>query len=142
MWAFCRLLRRATPKINEPDEGPMSVILVIEDDASVGKLVEVVLGLGGHEVSVSRNVSSARRALAEVVYDLVILDLSLPDGSGYDLLRYLRQDLARSTPVLVLTGLRQRDVKERCDVLGVEGHMDKPFSPQELATRVESLTGP
>ncbi|GBC86291.1 Transcriptional regulatory protein WalR [bacterium HR12] len=115
----------------------MGSILAIEDDRTVGLVLEHVLETAGHEVRVARDVADGRGALAEGRYDLIVLDLNLPDGSGLDLLREIRQGGGASTPVLVLSGMRQEEVVVRGLRLGADDYVTKPFSPHELLARVE-----
>jgi two-component system phosphate regulon response regulator PhoB len=119
----------------------MSSILVIEDDPAAVRLLQVVLGRAGHEVVVAGDVSSGRSAVESGRYDVMILDLFMPDGSGLDLLRYLRTDLGSSLPVLLLTGHRQDDFLARAQAEGANGYMAKPFSIPDLLEEVDRLTG-
>lgn len=115
----------------------MGSILAIEDDRTVGLVLEHILETAGHEVRLARGVSEGRGALAEGRYDLVILDLNLPDGSGLDLLRSIREEVGEGTPVVVLSGMRQEEVVVRGLRLGAGDYVTKPFSPQELLARVD-----
>ena len=71
----------------------MSAILVVDDDPISARLLELTLTPGGHQVEVARDVSSGQRALLAGHHDLLILDIFLPDGSGLEILRFLREDL-------------------------------------------------
>lgn len=120
----------------------MSRILVIEDDLAVGKVLTVTLQLAGHEVRMARDVTSGRAVLeGEEDFDAVVLDVNLPDGSGLDLLRILRQDLSRDTPVLVLSALKQEENVVRALELGANDYVTKPFGPRELLARIRKWTG-
>jgi two-component system phosphate regulon response regulator PhoB len=117
----------------------LSSILVIDDDVSAAKLLELVLARGGHQVQVARDVSSGRRAVEASDFDLVILDVFLADGSGLDVLRHLRQQLRKSVPVLVLSGHRQEELSTRAIGIGATSYVTKPFSPRALLAEVERL---
>ena len=119
----------------------MSRILGIEDDQVLGKVLKLALELAGHEVELATNVSAGRRALEAGGHDLVLLDLNLPDGHGFEVLRFLRQDLHRTTPVIVLSGLKQELNVVRGLELGADDYMTKPFSPRELVARVQRWAG-
>lgn len=111
-------------------------VLVVEDDPAVAAILEMALRRAGHQVFLARDFPSGKRALGEEV-DAVVLDLNLPGGFGLDLLRHLRQDLKRNTPVVVLSGLKQeRHVLEALS-LGAQDYLTKPFSPKELLLRLE-----
>lgn len=114
----------------------MARVLVVEDDPAVAAVVEMALKRAGHEVRLARDFPSAKAALAEDV-EAVVLDLNLPGGFGLDLLRHLRQELGKTTPVVVLSGLKQeRHVLEALR-LGAQDYLTKPFSPKELLLRLE-----
>ena len=118
----------------------MSDILVIEDDPVIGAILERVLGHEGHVVQVVRQLSLGREVLEAREPDLILLDLNLPDGSGLEFLRALRQDMQRTTPVMVLSGMRQEDHIVRGLKLGADDYVTKPFSPLELVARVDRWT--
>jgi DNA-binding response OmpR family regulator len=115
----------------------MGAILAIEDDWTVRMVLEHVLETAGHHVDVEAGVEGGRGALETGRYDLVLLDVNLPDGSGFDLLRAIREGELRDTPVLVLSGMRQEDAVVRGLKLGADDYVTKPFSPSELLARVD-----
>jgi two-component system, OmpR family, phosphate regulon response regulator PhoB len=117
-----------------------SRILVIEDDRSVGKVVQVSLGLAGHDVQVATDAVAGEVALRQNSHDLVILDINLPGGTGLELLRCLREDLGRRTPVIMLSGHKQEDRIVRALEWGANDYVTKPFSPRELLARVNRWT--
>jgi two-component system, OmpR family, phosphate regulon response regulator PhoB len=119
----------------------MTGILAIEDDWTVRTVLEHTLKSAGYDIDLVPGISDARQLLAEGHYDLVLLDLNLPDGNGLDLLRDLRKDLGTGVPVLVLSGLRQEDVVVRGLELGADDFVTKPFSPPELLARVSRCLG-
>jgi two-component system, OmpR family, phosphate regulon response regulator PhoB len=120
---------------------PMSAILVIDDDPTAVQILKLALGRNGHAVEVATDIMSGRSAVRSRPYDLMILDVFLPDGSGLDLLRYLRGELASSLPVLLLTGHRQSGFLSRAEAAGATGYVMKPFSISDLLAEVERLTG-
>jgi two-component system, OmpR family, phosphate regulon response regulator PhoB len=118
----------------------MSDILVIDDDPVIGAILERVLSHEGHAVEVVQRLSVARAVLLSRDVDLVLLDLNLPDGSGLEFLRAIRQDMDLKTPVIVLSGMRQEDHIVRGLQLGADDYVSKPFSPLELVARVDRWT--
>lgn len=112
-------------------------ILVVEDDSTVAKVLELALRRAGHEPTLAASYAAAREALVRE-WDTIILDLNLPGGSGMDLLRHLRRELGRATPVLVLSGLKQERQALEALALGAQDYLTKPFSPGELLRRLES----
>jgi DNA-binding response OmpR family regulator len=118
----------------------MSDILVIEDDPVIGAILDRVLTNAGHAVQVVRLLGAGREVLESRNVDLILLDLNLPDGSGFEFLRAISQDMHRKTPVMVLSGMRQEDHIVRGLQLGAADYVTKPFSPLELVARVDRWT--
>jgi DNA-binding response OmpR family regulator len=126
-------------KDNRPKEfGPESV-LVVEDDGMISKLLTIVLEHHGFEVKVADDYAHAVQAVQDGNPSLILLDLMLPDGNGLDLLKWLRDDLGRSDPVVVLTAFRQEDKALRAFELGANDFISKPFRPRELVARVQRV---
>ncbi|MEY4579867.1 MAG: hypothetical protein RL701_4570 [Pseudomonadota bacterium] len=113
-------------------------LLVVDDDAELRDLLLRALTRDGHVVIGSPTVESARHTLTECRPDLVVLDLALPDGSGIDLCRELRQ-ARNSIPILMLTA--HSEVAIRVDSLdaGADDFLAKPFAVAELRARVRAL---
>jgi two-component system, OmpR family, phosphate regulon response regulator PhoB len=122
-------------------EDIVAAILAIEDDWTVRTVLEHTLKSAGHDVDVAPGIGDARKLLADGHYDIVLLDLNLPDGNGLDLLRDIRRDHGSAVPVLVLSGLRQEDAVVRGLELGADDYVTKPFSPPELLARVSRCLG-
>jgi two-component system phosphate regulon response regulator PhoB len=119
----------------------LAAILAIEDDWTVRTVLEHTLASAGHQVEVVDGVADGRERLAAGRYDVVLLDLNLPDGSGLDLLRDIRTEHGRDVSVLVLSGMRQEDSVVRGLELGADDYVTKPFSPSELLARVARCLG-
>ena len=113
-------------------------ILLIEDDTVLGAAVRDQIAADGHSVDWMMRLDAARDAMAGAAYDLVLLDLMLPDGLGLTFLKALR---ARGdvTPVIILTALDQ--VSDRIDGLnaGADDYLVKPFDLAELSARIGSV---
>ncbi|MET0391095.1 MAG: response regulator transcription factor [Polyangiales bacterium] len=113
-------------------------LLVIDDDAELRDLLVRSLTRDGHVVKACASVTTGRRILAEDRPDLVVLDLSLPDGNGIELCRELRE-ASNPIPVLVLTA--HSEVATRVGSLdaGADDFLGKPFAVAELRARVRAL---
>lgn len=109
-------------------------LLVVEDDAKLATLLREQLAIAGYGVQVAASLAEARLALADAPYDLVVLDLHLPDGDGLDLAEEIRRD--ERMAVLILSA--RADVESRVAGLyaGASDYVTKPFSVQELLARV------
>jgi len=113
-------------------------VLVVEDDHVLGEAVREHVAASGHGVDWMKRIDTAREALATVAYDLVLLDLNLPDGRGLDLLRELRRGGSK-VPVIVLTAMDQ--IASRIEGLnsGADDYLVKPFDLSELSARVAAV---
>ncbi len=114
-------------------------ILLVEDDAVLGAAVRDQAVADGHSVDWALRLSDARDALLSAPYDLVLLDLMLPDGRGLDFLKSRRQ-AGDVTPFVVLTALDQ--ISDRIDALdaGSDDYLIKPFDLYELSARIRAVS--
>lgn len=118
----------------------MTKILIVEDETAIRELVAFVCEADGMTAVKAADLAQARAALASGRPDLMLLDVMLPDGSGFDLLRTVKQssDL-RDLPVIMLTA--RGDEADR--VAGLDGGADdyvvKPFLPRELTARIRAV---
>ena len=113
-------------------------ILLIEDDTVLGAAVRDQLTADGHSADWVHRLDAARAHLRNIPYDLVLLDLMLPDGRGIPYLRALR-GRGNATPVIILTALDQ--VSDRIEGLnaGADDYLIKPFDLAELTARIGSV---
>ena len=113
-------------------------ILLVEDTERVVDVVTAALRASGHAISVSKTCAAALRELANAHFDMAIIDVGLPDGSGLDVCRAAR-GRGCEFPVLLLTA--RNDVKDRVAGLdaGADDYLGKPFSIAELTARVRAL---
>ncbi len=113
-------------------------ILLIEDDNVLGDAVRAQIAADAHSVDWVTRIDAARDAMATAAYDLILLDLMLPDGRGIGLLKALRS-AGDVTPVIILTALDQ--VSDRIEGLraGADDYLVKPFDLDELSARIGSV---
>lgn len=113
-------------------------ILVVEDDPILFDGLKAGLGLSGFTIDAVMTCEDARAALAAQSYNAIVLDLMLPDGSGLDILTWLRQN-KDTTPVLLLTA--RDEVADRITGLdaGADDYVGKPFDLDELAARLRAI---
>lgn len=112
--------------------------LLVEDDTVLGAAVRDQLAGDSHSVDWVKRLDEAREAMASATYDLILLDLMLPDGRGIVFLKTLRA-AGNLTPVIILTALDQ--VTDRIDGLkaGADDYLVKPFDLDELSARIGSV---
>ncbi|MGZ3687796.1 MAG: response regulator transcription factor [Bdellovibrionota bacterium] len=116
----------------------MTNVLLVEDAVEYQILVRSALGGGFALTSVGR-ADEARIAIRKQPFDLLILDVKLPEGDGFELCSQIRSlPEYEDVPIIFLTGKRETDDKVRGFSLGADDYIVKPFDPKELRARVES----
>ncbi|MEX0720875.1 MAG: response regulator transcription factor [Balneolaceae bacterium] len=113
-------------------------ILVIEDDPSVRTLVKAVLEHNGNTVSTAENATDGEEMAEGTEFEMIILDLGLPDGDGYEVCENLRNHNIE-TPVLILSGEQETNVKVKCLKVGADDYLTKPFNTEELIARMDAI---
>lgn len=130
------------PNTSEPQ------LLIVEDEPAIADALQFVLRAEGFTTSHAPTLGAARSALqaslapAARPYDLVILDIGLPDGSGFDLCREMRhhsQNALRDTPILFLSARHEEIDRILGLELGADDYVVKPFSPREVAARIRAI---
>ena len=112
-------------------------ILVVDDEASIRRILETRLKMVGYEVATAADGEEALEAFSKFNPDLLILDVMMPKLDGYGVTREVRR--TSDTPIIILTALG--DVSERITglELGADDYVIKPFSPKELEARVKAV---
>ena len=118
---------------------PNRRILVADDDPVVRSLLSNLLAGCGYEVAAAGDGRSALEAAAREPFDLILLDYTMPDLTGLDVLSRLRaQAPTRSTPVLILSGDDRETLETRGGSLAAQGYLEKPFSGRTLLSAVRT----
>lgn len=113
-------------------------ILVVEDDPTIQTLVKAILTRDGNHVTIAKTAEEGEDRIQNEQYDMILLDLRLPDGNGYDMCNDLRQ-AGVTTPVLFLSAEHETDVKIKCLKVGADDYLTKPFNSEELLARIEAI---
>ena len=117
-------------------------VLLIEDEPNIVEAIRFFLARDGWTVSCHADGATALAAIARVRPDVVVLDVMLPNRSGFDVLRDLRADPDHGeVPVLMLTAKGQAKDRTRADDLGASDFMTKPFSNAEMCDHLRRLVG-
>jgi len=119
------------------DTSHPSGVVVIEDDPSISELLELYLSREGYVVRVAALGAAGVTLVRETDPGLVVLDLMLPDGSGFDVLKALR--VFSQVPLIILTARDAEQDKILGLELGADDYMVKPFSPGELVARARAI---
>lgn len=115
----------------------MARILVIEDDKQIVKHLEILLEEEGFRVDSALTKKEALHKIEKDKYDLILLDITLPDGSGYSLCTSIRH--GKNIPVIMLTAMDDEASIVTGFDLGADDYITKPFKPMELVSRVKNI---
>lgn len=114
----------------------MNKILIIEDDNDIALLEKDYLEMNDFNVEIVEDGYKAVNLLKEVKYDLIILDIMLPNINGYDICKMIREEL--DIPIIMVTAKNEMVDKVRGLGLGSDDYITKPFDPAELVARVKA----
>lgn len=114
-------------------------ILVVEDDDDLCDLLDYNLSRAGYEVRVMKQVAGTLEAAERIVPDLILLDVMLPDGDGFDLCRSIRARASLADTTILFLTARGEEVDRILGLeIGGDDYITKPFSPRELVARVKA----
>ena len=119
--------------------GETSRILVAEDEATARLKIQRGLVLEGYDVKMVANGAEALDVYREGAYDLIILDINMPEMDGYAVCRELRK--RTDVPIIIVTANTQTEDVVEGYKLGADVYVTKPFSPEELSARIRALLG-
>ncbi len=113
-------------------------VLLVEDDSSTAKSIELMLKSEGYIVDTTDLGEDGLEIGKIYDYDIIILDLMLPDMDGYEVLKRLRSSKI-DTPILILSGLSEMDNKIKGLGFGADDYLTKPFDKRELVARIQAI---
>ena len=115
-------------------------ILIVDDEPNIVMSLEFLMRKNGYQVGIARNGTEALAAIAATPYDLVLLDVMMPDVDGYQVCRQLRQhpDRADTKVIFLSAKSREADVQKGYEV-GANLYIPKPFSTRQLMEKVREL---
>lgn len=111
----------------------------MEDDPKIRQLVKIYLTQEGYEVSEAANGFEAKEKIEHLDPCILILDLMLPQISGEDILRWVREELKSMMPIIILSAKVSEKNRIHGFKLGADDYVVKPFSPAELMVRIEAV---
>ena len=118
-------------------------VLVVEDSPVIQRLIEICLRPAGFDVVFAGEGGTAIRIAEETPIDLVLLDVGLPDMTGWDVLTALRgSEKNKDVTILMLTGDGQEETERKADDLGADAFLTKPFRPNDLREVCLRMVGP
>ena len=115
----------------------MFKLLLVEDDKNISSTISYYLQSEGFEINTSKNVKEAMEKIKNNEYDLMLLDINLPDGTGYELYEEMKK--FQEIPTIFLTALdEEKDIVKGFD-LGADDYITKPFHAGELLSRIKNV---
>lgn len=113
-------------------------VLLVQDDSPTSRSIQMVLKAESMVVDTTDLGEDALEIAKLYDYDIILLDLALPDMDGGEVLRRLRQARV-TTPVLILSGMSQPESKVQCLASGADDYLTKPFDRRELVARIQAI---
>ncbi|RIK40073.1 MAG: DNA-binding response regulator [Chloroflexi bacterium] len=113
------------------------LILVVDDERNISEVVSLYLARAGYQVKIAHDGQTALQLIATEKPDLVVLDLMLPEADGLEITRQVRTH--SETPIIMLTARRSETDRILGLEMGADDYVVKPFSPQELVSRVRAV---
>lgn len=113
-------------------------ILIVEDQAPVARMLTAALTRWGHETRTAETGETAMELLAKEMFDLILLDIYLPDAMGYDLIPRMKSGWS-GMEIITMTGQSTRELEKKIRSQGILYYMVKPVSMAELRTLIDHL---
>ncbi len=114
----------------------MNRILLVEDDFYLAKNIRLLLEKEGYTVSTAGNVSLAKQQLEKEKPDLLLVDVMLPDGNGYEICDYVRRK--KQQPIIMISAKDDEESIVKGLEIGADDYVTKPFKPRELVSRIKA----
>jgi DNA-binding response OmpR family regulator len=114
-------------------------ILICEDNPMAMKTLSVVLEREGYDADVADDGNVGIEMLQKNDYDLLVVDIHLPYRSGLELIKFVRSDQRKDTPVIILTAFSDNQMQRQAGELGISDYIVKPFNPVDLVTKIRSI---
>ncbi|NLE34388.1 MAG: response regulator transcription factor [Bacteroidales bacterium] len=113
-------------------------ILICEDNQMASRAMSVVLNREGYDSVTAADGNKAIEALRKTDFDLAIIDIHMPYHSGLEVIRFLRTELKRQTPVLIVSAFSDPQMQRQAAEMKVSGYLTKPFDPDDLLTKIRA----
>ena len=114
-------------------------VLLVEDEEHIAMITEKILLGEGHQVEIVHNGADGLQLGLTDVYDVILLDVNLPEMNGFEILNGLRRAKIQ-TPIMMLTACGQTEEKVKGLSCGADDYLTKPFEREELVARIEAIT--
>jgi len=114
-------------------------ILICEDNPMAMKTLSVVLEREGYKADVADDGNVGIEMLQKNDYDLLVVDIHLPYRSGLELIKFVRSEQGKDTPVIILSAFSDNQMQRQAGELGISGYIVKPFNPVDLVAKIKSI---
>ena len=119
----------------------MPKILIVDDDLTITELMRTLMAMEGHQPTVVNDSTKALDVASSINPDLITLDLMMPELSGFELCKLLRQDPRfANTPIIIVSAKDDAGSKERAMQAGAKEYITKPFGIDDLLQKIKELT--
>ena len=119
----------------------MAKILVVDDDVTVTRLLEMLLSMEGHQPTTINDSNETLSMAAQLHPDLITLDLMMPGLTGFDLCELLHNDpMFANTPILIISARDDTESMDKAYQAGARGYITKPFGVETLTQKIKELT--
>jgi two-component system, sensor histidine kinase and response regulator len=132
--------REPAPRVGTATQGPPMHILLAEDNSASQLISKKTLERAGHSVTLVETGLEVLRLLEEKTFDLILMDVEMPQMDGLEATRIIRQNeiqSGRHLPILAITAYAMKEDQERCLAAGVDSYLSKPLSPEKLLGALE-----
>lgn len=113
-------------------------ILICEDNQLASKAMSVVLEREGFDPVTANDGNKAIEALQKTDFNLAIIDIHMPYHSGLEVIRFLRTELKKQTPVLIVSAFSDPQMQRQAGEMKVSGYITKPFDPEDLIRKIRA----
>jgi two-component system, OmpR family, response regulator VicR len=114
-------------------------ILICEDNPMAMKTLSVVLEREGYQADVADDGNVGIEMLQKNDYDLMVVDIHLPYRSGLELIKFVRSEQGKDTPVIILSAFSDNQMQRQAGELGISDYIVKPFNPVDLVAKIKSI---
>jgi len=114
-------------------------ILICEDNPMAMRTLSVVLEREGFDADVADDGNVGIEMLRKNDYDLLVIDIHLPYRSGLELIKFVRSEQGKDTPVIILSAFSDSQMQRQAGELGISDYIVKPFNPVDLITKIKSI---
>jgi CheY-like chemotaxis protein len=117
-------------------------ILLVEDNAINQMLVKYTLSSSGADIDICETGTKALEKLHQNSYDVILMDIHMPELDGYQTTEIIRNELKLQTPILAMTALSVSSEEEKCRKVGMNGSVPKPFTIESLTSALAKFISP